>query len=141
MPDNRPTEIFLSHAGQDRAFAREVAEALRRHGVPVWYSETEIQGGQRWHDEIGAALERCDWFLLVLSPAAVESMWVKREVLYALEEARFEDKILLLNHKPCMVRKLSWVLPQYQYIDFRADIEDGYRELLRTWGVGFRGEV
>jgi hypothetical protein len=70
----RPAEAFLSHASADRQFASELAEILRRHGLPVWYSETDIRGAQQWHDEIGAALGRCDWFLLVLTPAAVESM-------------------------------------------------------------------
>lgn len=73
----RPAEVFLSHSGEDRQFGDELAVVLGRHGVPVWYSATNIQGAQQWHDEIGSALERCDWFLVVLSPASVQSMWVK----------------------------------------------------------------
>jgi hypothetical protein len=76
-----PAEVFLSHSSADRLFADAVAAVMRRHGVPVWYSQTDILGAQQWHDEIGAALRRCDWFALVLSPHSVESMWVKRECL------------------------------------------------------------
>ena|SRR2546427_2421434 len=53
-----------------------------------------ILGAQQWHDEIGAALRRCDWFVLVLSPNAIESIWVKRELLFSLQQNRFEDKII-----------------------------------------------
>lgn len=41
-------------------------------------SKEHIGGAQEWHDEIGAALDRCDWFPVVLSPQSVASRWVKR---------------------------------------------------------------
>lgn len=72
-----PNEVFLSHSSRDVQFVEELVGALRRHGIPVWYSRTNIRGAQMWHDEIGAALRRCDWFVLVLSPGAVGSPWVK----------------------------------------------------------------
>lgn len=50
-----PQEAFLSHSSQDQKFVVALAEELRRHGVPVWYSQTNILGAQQWHDEIGAA--------------------------------------------------------------------------------------
>jgi hypothetical protein len=34
------------------------------------YSRTNLVGAQQWHDEIGAALQCCDWFAIVLSPNA-----------------------------------------------------------------------
>ncbi|NJL47261.1 MAG: toll/interleukin-1 receptor domain-containing protein [Leptolyngbyaceae cyanobacterium SM2_5_2] len=89
-----PSEVFLSHSSQDQAFVSKLADQLRRHGIPVWYSKTSILGAQQWHDEIGSALIRCDWFLVALSPGAVESMWVKRELIFALQQKRFENKII-----------------------------------------------
>jgi hypothetical protein len=133
-----PTEIFLSHSSADRAFASDVAEMLRRHGLPVWYSDTNITGAQQWHDEIGEALRRCDWFVLVLSPASVGSMWVKRETLYALQQPRYENKIVPLIHQPCDPDQLSWVLSSFQMIDYTHDFMEGSRELLRVWGYGYK---
>ena len=78
-----PRETFISHAASDRAFVERLVGMLRRHGVPYWYSDTSIQGGQQWHDETGAALSRCDWVLVLLSPAAVRSRWVKSELPYS----------------------------------------------------------
>ena len=68
-----PTEVFISHSQKDQGFVKWLVGVLRRHQIPVWYSDTEILGAQQWHDEIGKALERCDWFVLVLSPDAVAS--------------------------------------------------------------------
>jgi len=133
-----PQEAFLSHSSQDDRFVSRLAEDLRRHGVPVWYSRTNIVGAQQWHDEIGAALARCDWFLLVLSPHSVESMWVKRELLFALQQERFADRIVPILVQPCGFDRLSWVLPSFQLVDFQQSFADGCRALLRIWGLGYR---
>jgi hypothetical protein len=133
-----PTEIFLSHASPDREVADRLAGTLRRHDLPVWYSPTDILGAQQWHDEIGAALGRCDWFALLLTRASVESMWVKRELTFALQQNRYESHIVPLLVEPCEYGRLSWVLPGLQVIDMHTDFEEGCRQLLRLWGIGYR---
>jgi len=135
-----PQEAFLSHSDSDRGFVEQLANVLRHHGVPVWYSRTNIVGAQQWQDEIGAALGRCDWFLLVLSPRSLESMWVKRELSYVLQQPRFENKIAPILYESCDFEGLPWVLPIYQLVDFTQSPEAGYRDLLRLWGLGYRTE-
>ena len=94
-----------------------------------------------WHDEIGAALRRCDWFVLVFSPGAVGSQWVKRELLYSLQESRYAGGIVLLLHEPCVFDELSWTLASMQRVDFTRDFDAGCRELLRIWRVGHNPPV
>lgn len=133
-----PDELFLSHSSLDEEFVTRLADVLRSHGIPVWYSKTNILGAQQWHDEIGDALMRCDWFLVVLSPSSIRSMWVKRELLFALQQERFTEKIIPVLYQECDYAQLSWVLPSFQIIDFQGIFEDGCRDLLRTWGVGYK---
>lgn len=118
--------------------ASSLADLLAKHGVPCFYSPRSILGAQQWHDEIGAALKRCDWFVLVLSPDAVASSWVKRELLYALNARRFEGRIVPLQWRACDPEELSWTLPQFEWIDFASDFHGGCRELLRIWGIGLK---
>jgi hypothetical protein len=92
-----PKEVFLWHSSKDRDFATNVAELLRRHGIPVWYSRTNIIGAQEWHDEIGAALHRCNWFVIVLSPNTIRSTWTKNELLFALNHPRYKSRIVQLK--------------------------------------------
>lgn len=133
-----PNEVFLSYSDKDRGFAASIVEVLRHRGIPVWYSRTNILGAQQWHDEIGAALQRCDWFVVILSPNSVESVWVKRELLYALQQNRFENRIIPLLYQPCDSDRLSWTLSFFQMIDFTGPSDDdGFRQLLRTWGIGY----
>jgi hypothetical protein len=103
----------------------------------VFYSPRNIVGAQQWQDEILSALKRCDWFLVVLSPEAVESMWVKREIAFALKERRYENRIVPLTYRPCDLASVQW-LEIFQMVDFSGDFEAGARELLRIWGLGLR---
>ncbi|MBA3243438.1 MAG: toll/interleukin-1 receptor domain-containing protein [Acidobacteria bacterium] len=133
-----PHEVFISHSNLDQPFATSTADVLRGHGIPVWHSQTNIVGAQQWHDEIGAALRRCDWFVLILSPNSVRSIWVKREVLFALNDKRYADRIVPLLYQPCDYEQLSWTLSLLQLVDFTRSLEEGYRALLRVWGLGFK---
>jgi hypothetical protein len=126
-------EVFLSHASQDHAKARRLRKLLVDHKVPVWFSPHHIRGAQQWQDEIGEALARCTWFIVILTPHAVKSMWVKRELNYALIEKHYEERIIPLLFKKCDFRALSWTLPQYQFIDFTKDYWAAIEQLLRVW--------
>ena len=133
-----PNEVFLSHSSLDGQFASDVAGVMRRHGIPVWYSQTNILGAQQWQDEIGAALQRCDWFAVILSPHSAGPMWVKRELSYALEQNRFENKIVPITYQPSDYERLSWTLSLFQMIDFARTFDEGCVNLLRVWGLGYR---
>jgi hypothetical protein len=131
-----PAEVFLSHASQDHEMAVRIAHALREHGIPTFFSPSNLIGAQQWQQEILGALKRCDWFVVLLSPDAVESMWVKRETALALDDRRYEDKIVPVSYKPCDLGPLEW-LRIFQFVDFQSEFAVGCRELLRIWGVGF----
>lgn len=133
-----PNEVFLSHSSLDRQFANDLAAVMGRHGIPVWYSQINILGAQQWQDEIGAALQRCDWFVIILSPQSVDSMWVKRELAYALQQNRFENKIIPLIYQPADYDRLSWTLSLFQKTDFTRTFDEGCVDLLRVWGIGYQ---
>jgi hypothetical protein len=134
----RERQVFLSHASQDRTFAAKIAAMLERHGVTVWYSATAIRGSDEWQNEIGRALASCRWFVLLGSRAACRKpkgrpWWVQREVIYALGNARYEGRIVPLLREKANLARLSWYLPQIQYIDFRSDYRAACEQLLKNW--------
>src|SRR5580698_6471639 len=96
-----PNEVFVSHSSADRAMAERIAGCLREHGVPTFYSPVDLVGAQQWQNEILGALRRCDWFLVLLSPDAINSMWVKRETAFALSDPRYENRIVPLMYRRC----------------------------------------
>ena len=141
MPRRRirkPKGLFLSHARADRPFINQLRRVLDGYGIPYWYSETHLIGAQEWHDEIGRALARCDWFVVVLSPAATKSYWVKRELVYALNERRYIGKIIPVLLSWCRLNRLSWTLGEFQMVSFIKSFDEGCRSLLKIWGLRYR---
>lgn len=130
-----PKEIFLSHAHQDGAFIERLTKVLQAHRLKYWYSPKHIVGAQQWHDEIGKALARCDWFLLVLSPEAVKSKWVGHEYFYAFDSGRYAGRIVPVLYKKCRWSRLSWTLRRFQWVNFDRDFDAGCFDLLKTWRV------
>lgn len=133
-----PNEVFLSFSSLDWRFASKIAELLRRHGITVWHSESNILGAQQWYDEIGKALRRCDWFVVLLSPNSIKSVWVERELTFALNQQRYNERIVPVVFETCNYEQFSWSLSLYQIVDFTYDFETGCRALLRVWGIGYR---
>lgn len=128
-----PKEVFLSHSSKDRKFVVKLASLLRTKRIRYWYSATHIKGAKQWHDEIGRSLKRCDWLIVVLTPNAVRSRWVKHELLFALRANRYNERIIPLLRRKCRYEKLSWMLPGFELVDFTKSFASGCRQLLATW--------
>ena len=130
-----PNEVFLSYSSLDWRFANKVAQLLRHHGISVWHSDSDIVGAQHWYDAIGEALRRCDWFVVLLSPNSIKSVWVERELTFALKQQRYNNRIVPVVFQTCNYELFSWSLSLYQVVDFTEDFENGRRDLLRIWDI------
>lgn len=124
-------EVFLSHASQDHVKAQRMRDWLVGNNIDVWFSPHHLRDDLAWQDEIGHALRRCNWFIVLLSPNAAQSMWVKRELQYALNQRRYENQIIPALLRKCELKAMSWTLPQIQIVDFQRDFTKGCAELLR----------
>ena len=142
MPDGRPVAGARLPAPVGR-IGRPVSEILfwGLDGYFLWqerlFRALYDHVRQLPESEIGRALQRCDWFILVLSPESVASQWVKRELVYALRQERFDGRIAPLLYRACDAEQLSWTLPRLQGIDFTGSFDDGCRELLRIWNLQY----
>lgn len=131
------TTVFISHSVRDRAFVEgELIELLHRHGVGTWHMETDIKSAAEWVETILRALEKCDWFLVVLSPRSVASDWVKDEVHWAV--AHRPGRIITVLLEDCNVYELHIRLPRIQHIDFRQDLDTARQRLLDIWQISLR---
>src|SRR5512139_3749195 len=78
-------EIFISYSRRDQEFVTRLASDLNAQVAGVWFDQSTIQLGQKWHDEIMEGIRDCQAFILVLSPDSMESRYVREEVNKALE--------------------------------------------------------
>src|SRR5579875_3787769 len=136
MPRKRkfgPTEVFTSHSSKNASFIERLRRVVTSRDIKSFVSKTNIRGAQQWHDEIGSALKRCDWFILVLSPQSVRSRWVKNELMYALQSPRYEDRIIPILYRNCDIEALSWTLSSIERIAFRLNFDNACEELFQIW--------
>lgn len=132
--DLTSNEIFLSYSSQDNRFASRLLREIRKNGISVWDYQTSQSGSEIWHDEIGKAISRCDWFLVILSENSVCNRMVKEECLYALTMDKYLNRTIPIMYKRCNIEELSWMLKKYNPIDFTKDFSCGCRKLFKILG-------
>lgn len=80
--------IFLSHSSADKErYVKIVAKQLQKHldEHTIHYDEYTFESGMKSMEEINRSLEETDLFVVFLSRKALESDWVKKELLISKE--------------------------------------------------------
>ncbi|TEU10758.1 MAG: TIR domain-containing protein [Anaerolineales bacterium] len=125
-------QVFISHATTDAEFAHRLARDLERLGVQVWIAPESIRPGEGWVEAIERGLEESS-HVVVLTPAALESPWVRKETNVAIaQERRGQIEVIPLDVEPCAV-PLLW--GSYQMVSFRGEYEAGLSQLAGILGV------
>jgi len=88
------TKLFITHSSQDDGFVRELRAALADHGQAGWIDSRELRGGDPLWLEIQRAIEAASAYAVVVSPDALQSKWVGKELRHALKlrDERGKDK-------------------------------------------------
>src|SRR5947209_6248049 len=122
--------IFISHSHLDNDFGTRLAQDLRRvlkDESAIFYDVLGgLHGGETWWEKIVEELTARDVFLLVLSPDAMNSRWVRLEINIALNKNKL---ILPVLHRTCAIRA---DLETIQIISFLTpkSYETAFREVL-----------
>jgi formylglycine-generating enzyme len=126
--ERNPRQIFLSHAHEDAQVAQKLAHDLEAHGYDIWLAPDSIRPGEKWVEAINRGLEESGLFVLLLSPEAVASRWVKMETNAAIEfEHEGEMQIFPLLLKPSRLPPL-W--RAFHHISLRGGYEQALAALL-----------
>ncbi|MDZ7952433.1 AAA-like domain-containing protein [Nostoc sp. DedQUE09] len=99
-PASKTARVFISYRSQDPdlSLAQNFYEAIKAAGHQVFMAGESIRLGENWPQRIDKELERCDYFLLLLSSQSATSEMVTEEVRRAkqLRDLRSERKPLIL---------------------------------------------
>lgn len=128
--------IFVSHSHQDNEFGVQLVHDLRLalggREESVWYDTSGgLHGGDEWWRVIRQEIEQRPIVVVILSPDAMASDFVNRE----LDMAVLENKqIIPVLHRQCRVRI---DLTRLQYVSFvpPTPYEQALQELLQTLGL------
>lgn len=120
------TKVFVSYAREDGGVVYPLVMRLKRHGVPIWIDEHNIESGMHWDLAIEDALRDASHVLVILSKASVQSQYVRAEIDLALEGKKKIVPILInACTRPIQIRRI-------QYIDFMKDEVNGFKKLLKA---------
>lgn len=95
IEEDREYDLFLSHAHEDKDFARPLADALVRRGVRVWYDETAISIGDSLRESIDRGLTRSRFGVVLFSHSFFSKKWTNYE-LNGLVTREFRGRKVIL---------------------------------------------
>jgi hypothetical protein len=88
--------IFISHAHEDKALARELTEALGKQGYRVWLDEAELRVGDSLMEKIADAIAEGDFVVAIVSPASLASKWCQQELSWAATKGIADKRVVVL---------------------------------------------
>lgn len=130
----RPLKVFLCHSSGDKPAVRGLYDRLRSAAdyISPWLDEEDLLPGQRWEDEIPAAVRSSDVVLVCLSRESInKSGYVQKEIKDALDVAdrQPEGTIFLIPAKleECQIPNR---LSHLHYVNLFED--RGFERLMRA---------
>jgi hypothetical protein len=91
MPDASSARVFISYSRKDGgAFAATLRKQLERKKLSLWQDLIALEGGRDWWSQIEDALKSktLQHFILVVTPGALASPVVRREIRLARQEGK-----------------------------------------------------
>lgn len=114
-------KVFLSHTRADKDFARHLATDLETLGFAVWFDKWELRVGDSLIERIEEGIQESQWMVVILSPAALKSEWVLKELRTGLTKEIGAKKVFVL---PALCQEVS--LPSFLQDKFYADFTGSY---------------
>src|SRR6266702_1333109 len=102
---------FISYSIQDQEFVERLYADLQAKGVRCWYAPEYMKIGDKIRQRIDESIRLHDKLLVVLSQHSVNSKWVEREVMAALEKEQQQHKWVLFPitlDEAVMQMRLPW---------------------------------
>ena len=127
-------KVFISHADTDETFARKVVAGLEEAGFEAWDASREILPGDNWAAKIARALQESEAMVVLLSPNALRSSAVRREIDYALGEQRYSNRLIPVLPKELNEEEVPWILRHLRVIQLGEDVkeEEGIHQIAQA---------
>ena len=118
--------VFISHSSKDTSVARQLARRLSEAGLKVWLPEDEILPGDNWAKNVGQALEESEFMVVLVTPHAFESEWLKEEIQYALTAEQYNGRLIpvFLGSQSETSSDIPWILRKLNPVQIGGSEED-----------------
>jgi adenylate cyclase len=128
---DKPSDVFVSYSREDQDRVFELAGKLRAAGVALWIDQGSLDAAAMWGQQIVEALDGAKVMLLMITPAAVRSDNVAKEVTL-ISERRGHILPVHLEHT-VIPPALKYPLAGIQHIElFSGDPEEKLQTVLKS---------
>jgi len=119
-------QVFISHSGKDAMIARQLAHRLSEVGLKVWIREDEILPGDNWAKKVGQALEESDLMVVLVTPQAFESEWLREDIQYALTAGRYQGRLIpvFFGSESETSSEVPWILRKLNAVQLKEGDKD-----------------
>lgn len=112
-------DVFICHASEDKKdVAVPLVEGLKERHISTWIDVERLTIGDRLRPSVDAALTRCEFAAVVLSPFFFEKVWTRYELEEIMYRSMDDSQVMLpilhnmtrkdmLRHAPFMKGKVS----------------------------------
>ena len=110
-------KVFITHSHGNRPLVRQVVKTLKQAGLDVWDDEYDTYPSDNWAKVTGEALEQSDAMVVLITPDALDSLIVSRDIGFALSNIQFEYRVvpvLVGVEHSVAKKKLGWIM---HYLD------------------------
>ena len=124
-------KVFISHSHTDSALAARVSEALRDDGLEVWDPDADVLPGDNWAEKVAQALRESQAMVVLLTPAAVDSPYVRRDMEYALGAKRYSNRLIPVAvgaREQLPADSIPWIVRHMPWVELE-DSESGFPEV------------
>src|SRR5687768_5942319 len=120
--------VFVSYSRKNSDLMIKITSELRAKGVNIWVDRTGLRPGDSdWQENIQNAIERSACMVVLLSPEAKLSKWIKKEFQYAELLGRRIYPLLISGNES---NAIPIGLVGVQFIDFRENYDQKIDELV-----------
>ena len=121
--DSLVRPFFISYSHEDIDYTKRLAARLHEFALPTWH-DSDLNWGERFPQKVSERIMHAPGVIAVMSPAAVESEWVEREILEGQHYNRIFLPILLAGER-------FFLLAATKYFDARLGRLPGDLEMRR----------
>lgn len=121
-------KLFLSYSSKDKEEVLCLKRMLTENGFSCWMAPYSIPPGSDYGCEIPPAIMECDVFILVLSAASQNSLWVPKEVDFAITNMKPIIPFQIDNKE--LIDAFNFRLSNIQRIEAYERVAEAYEVLV-----------
>lgn len=126
--DRKDQDVFISYSSKQTDRAHVLGNFLTAEGLSIWIAPEGIPPGSDYTAEIPAAISNAKAVVLVFTPEAMRSPWVRREVSTAIGAGK---AIIPAQYKPFdLSREFAFLLDGVQILPVWPYAEDQQEHLI-----------